>query len=415
MLVGYLVVLYISKHFGAEGVGVYGLTISAITLVAMVSGLGFNMSVLRYVGQFNKEKDQTKIKLLYLYLLEISVPFSVFLSVILYLLSDYIALEFLNDIRYGHTLKIAAFSIPFFSLLMLNIEYIRGLKNLKVSESLRSLSIPMLNMLLLLIAASLSDDKDMPIYTYAVAMLLTSIVSIAFIYVRLKKIRIDSRDSFKKRELINTSIPMLMTLLSTFIMGDVSLWFLQAFTTAKEVGVYNIIIKVSALIGLVLMVVNTISAPKFSELYWAKEYETLKKVIAQSTKLIFLASLGLSLVLIVLKEWILSVFGAEFVVGSDALVILIMAQLVNAVTGSVGLFLSMTGHQKILRNIIVATMMIGLVLNYLIIPVYGVYGAAIVSLLSSIIANLSSVYYVQTRLGYITYYIPGLLRSKIGK
>ncbi len=415
MFVGYLVILYISNNFGAEGMGIYSLTISVITLMAMLSGLGFNMSVLRYVGQFNKEANNKKLKLLYLYVLEITIPLSLIASVSLYMLSEFIATVFFNDIRYRDTLKIASFIIPFFSLFRLNVEYIRGLKDLKVSELLRSLSIPLVNILFLLIMAYNSSDPDIPLYSYAIATFFSLMVSLYYIYKRVAHIQIDSRESFKKRELVNTSIPMLVTMLSTFIMGDVSLWLLQSFTTAKEVGVYNIALKISVLISLVLMVVNTIAAPKFSELYWAKEYTALKRVIAQSTKLIFLTSLFLAVTVILFRETILGLFGEEFIIGGSVLILLVFAQLFNALTGSVGIFLSMTGQQKILRNIIVITMVLTIVLNYIVIPIYGMNGAAFVFLLSSIIANVSSVYYVKTRLGYVTFYIPDFLRRENGR
>ena len=88
MLLGYVVILIISRQYGAEGVGVYNLTLSLMTFVAMIAAMGMNVSILRYVGQFNKSGEEHKLKLLYRYALELVVPFSLLLAFLLYTFSD---------------------------------------------------------------------------------------------------------------------------------------------------------------------------------------------------------------------------------------------------------------------------------------------------------------------------------------
>ncbi len=410
MLLGYLVVLVISKQFGAEGIGIYSLTLAVITFLAMLSTMGMDMSILRYVGQFNQENHHQKLKLLYKYVLEITVPVSITLSAVLFLLSDYIALHIFQNSTYCDALKIASFIIPFFAITNVNVEYIRGLKNLKISEFLRSVHRPIVNLLFLFILSIYFSNTTLPLYSLFIAIVFTCLVSLYFIYKKLTTITLKTNGDFSKTELIETSFPMLITSLSTFFMGNIALVFLQIYSTTDQVGIFSVALKISMLISLVLMVVNTISAPKFSELFWAKEYHSLQQVIHQSTKIIFFSSLLIAAVAVLFNTAILSLFGKEFIAGSVALLLLILGQLINAATGSVGIFLNMTGHQKILRNIVVISMLVSIALNYLLIPLYGINGAAFASMVCAILANISAAYYVKVHLGYTTYFVPSFLR-----
>jgi len=92
MFLGYIVVLIISKKYGADGMGMYSLIVSIITFLAMFSAVGMNFSILRYVGQFNKHGEKQKLKLLFKYAMEIVIPLSLVISVGLYLLSDVLQL-----------------------------------------------------------------------------------------------------------------------------------------------------------------------------------------------------------------------------------------------------------------------------------------------------------------------------------
>ncbi len=56
-----------------------------------------------------------------------------------------------------------------------------------------------------------------------------------------------------------------------------------------------------------------------------------------------------------MREWLLGLFGDEFIAGSLALLITMVGQLFNVFAGSVGQFLYMTGKQQIFRNIILIT------------------------------------------------------------
>ena len=85
MLLGLGVTLIISRKFGAEGIGLYNLSVRTITLLTLVSTFGIGTSILRYAGQFNKKETEFKLKLLYRHSVQLVLPFSVVLGILLFL------------------------------------------------------------------------------------------------------------------------------------------------------------------------------------------------------------------------------------------------------------------------------------------------------------------------------------------
>lgn len=409
LLLSYLVAMMISKSYGADGVGLYNLSQRIIRSLAIVCALGFNISVLRYVGEFNTKPNRgTYLKKLLSYFLQLALPISILVSIILFLYANEIALNVFENKDYDGAIKIIAAVLPFFTLNLISVEFIRGLKLLKVSEFLRSVSIYLMVIILLSLTV-LHYGILNPIYALAIGISITFLGAIIFIIVHVKKLPTgDEKVNFNKKEFVKTSLPMMVITISSFVLAFSGIFFLELFSTTDIVGIYSICIMLSQLVSMALTVVNTISAPKFSELFWSHKIKELKKVLHHSSKLIFWSSIVISIVLIGLSEYILALFGEEFVKGQTVLIILIAGQIINATTGSVGVFMNMTGNQKILRNIIVLTAIMIVVGYYFIVPKYGMVGAALISVCGTAIINIISALYVYKKLNFTTFYLPFL-------
>jgi len=247
MLLGYLVVLIISRKYGAEGIGVYSLTLSMMTFVAMIAAMGMNVSILRYVGQFNKNGEEYKLKLLYRYAVELVVPFSLFLAVLIFFFAGSIAENVFHNPVYKQALEFVAFIVPFMALQNINVEFIRGLKKLKVSEFLRSVNQPLINIILLSSLGLFMVDQLLPLYTLGVGVVTSAMYAMYYIVRKIQKIKPREKNKFSKKELIATSMPMMVTVISSFIMVNVSLFMLEALSTTKEVGLYSVALKISML------------------------------------------------------------------------------------------------------------------------------------------------------------------------
>ena len=162
-----------------------------------------------------------------------------------------------------------------------------------------------------------------------------------------------------------------------------------------------------------LFAINSIAAPKFSELFYSGKINELGKIIRISTKIIFYSSLPLVLTFLIIPEKILFIFGEEYRYAKWSLIYLTIGQFVNSFSGSVGYILQMTGKQFIFQNIVFFSMIINVLLNLILIPIYNIVGAAIASMISMAMWNILGILYIYKEYGFISCYCPSVLLKRI--
>lgn len=407
MIFSYVVILLISKNFGAQGVGVFGVVQNLLTLTALIACLGLNASILRYVGEYNSQNRDSALSRVYKISSLIALMCSLILSIALFFFSDFISSSIFFNTDYFLPIKITALILPFYSISLINIEFIRGLKKLQISEFLRSVS-RFLIIIFVLSIPMLNYDQLNPIFALSIGVILTALIG--FLYVRrilLKGYPRKVTNEPTTNELMATSLPMMITTVSAFLLGSVGLFVLEHYESTKNVGVFDLCFKLSQIVILFLLVVNSISAPKFSELYWSGRSQELHKYLRQSSKILFIISILVCSVLFTFPNTLLSFFGVEFLEnGTLILRILVLGQFLNAITGSVGVFMNMTGYQKMNRNITLLVAFISIITTVLLTKNFGATGTAIAVSGSIGLNNLIAAFLVRKKTGFSTFYNP---------
>jgi O-antigen/teichoic acid export membrane protein len=204
---------------------------------------------------------------------------------------------------------------------------------------------------------------------------------------------------------------MFLTTMMSVIIMQIDILMLTSLSTLENVGIYTIVAKIAILSLFVSSTINTISGPKFSELYHSNKFDDLKNTAKKSTLLQIMVSVPLIFLLFFTKEYILTYFGSEFVNGVTALTILLITYLYATFFGPVEMFLNMTGKQKQLNIIITTGAFINIGLNYFLIPIYGIEGAAFASLISLVFTKTISTIYIKKIFKYTL--IPNLLQTRV--
>lgn len=178
---------------------------------------------------------------------------------------------------------------------------------------------------------------------------------------------------------------------------------LGRFETESNIGIYNVAFKVGYLALFFVVSMNVVIMPKVSELYHKNNYIEIKKVINKATQVVILLTVPLALVIICFSEFILSFFGKGFVAGSTTLILITLGALFNAMTGNVDQILNMTNNQKLVRNMFIIGFIVNVILNLILIPNYGIVGAAASSLITNVVINSIFVIIIKKKLGFYTF------------
>ncbi|MDB2675118.1 flippase [Flavobacteriales bacterium] len=406
LIVGYGFAIYITNQYGAYVFGQYVTALLVVEILSIVSRLGIDTSLVRFVSKYAQKGAVNLINQLYFKSVAIVTFAAIFFTLLLVFFSVEIA-EFMNLER--EYLVIVSFSFIPLVLFYMNVQAIRGLKKMVSYSFLNNVAITFGVFLFLVLFSVFTASEVLPIYAYVSSVIILTMLSYFLWFNHKSKVSVVNSDDdmpLSTNELLTTSFPLLLGQSMMIIMGKVDLFMLANMSSSDQVGIYNIALKLSMLSYMGLMAINSIAAPKFSEIYSSGDLDALKKIVQQSTKTIFWISLPVLTLLILFPEFILSMFGEEFKIASFTLIILSVGKMVSAISGSVGTFLQMVGKQKVFQNILIFAAVVNIVLNYFLIPSHGIGGAAIASATSGILWNVLMIIYIKRNFGFYTIYIP---------
>lgn len=411
LLVGYGLAIFITNKFGAFVFGQYVTALLIVEILSIISRLGIDTVLVRFISRYVHKGASSLINQLFFKSIALVTLSAVVFTLLLLFFSDYIA-NFMNlDEEY---LLIVSFSFIPLVLFHMNTQAIRGLKQMMSFSFLNNVAISLFTFILMVVLVAFSTSEKLPIYAYVMSVFVMTISSYFLWFFHRAKI-VDSKQNNSESELstkalFKVSIPLLLGQSMMLIMGKVDLFMLANMTSSDKVGIYNIALKLSMLAYMGLMAVNSIAAPKFSEIHSSGDIDALKKIVQQSTKTIFWVTFPVILLFLIFPDTILGVFGDEFKLAAMALIILSISKMFSAISGSVGTFLQMVGKQNVFQNILIFTAIINIVLNYTLIPMYGIDGAAFASAISGVIWNVLMIIYIKKNFGFYSIYFPGIKR-----
>ena len=147
------------------------------------------------------------------------------------------------------------------------------------------------------------------------------------------------------------------------------------------------------------MIINPTLSPIVSKLHTAGQRVRLQRGITRVARIGLLLSLPVALFLIIFGDWFLSLFGPGYTEGEIALGILSVGQVINVAAGSVAMILVMTGNERIAALGVAMSTIVNISLNAILIPVWGIEGAAIATTTSIVLWNALLVRYTCKQLG----------------
>lgn len=209
----------------------------------------------------------------------------------------------------------------------------------------------------------------------------------------------DASPRYERRRWLASTLPLAFTSGMQLINQYTDIIMLGLFVSAAEVGVYRVAAQVSLLVSFGLSAINMVVAPRFARLYANSDMAKLQRLVTVSARAILLCSLPVVAIVIFFGKPLLTlIFGAEFTPAYVPLAILVLGQLVNSAMGSVAFLLNMTGHERDTARGAAIAACGNVMLNLLLIPLFGTAGAAIATATTFTVWNILLWRAVHTRL-----------------
>ena len=405
---GLISAIIVARFYGAEMVGILAVINSFLTLAAILTVLGTDTSVLRLIPEHLVKYSPTSAFRLYRKTQYIVIGISLVIGSLFFYCSGLIADDIFSKPYLSFYFSLAAVFVVFKSLIQLNTQAVRGLRLIKVYVFM--LVLPTLfNLFSLILLTVIIFSRNAPVYAQFASLAVTGIIGWVIMEYSFKR-QMRSEDQvlpMSTRSILSISLPMLMTATISFLIGQTGVIMLGMFRSNAEVGYYSIAVKLATLTGFMLSAIGSMAAPKFSELFHSGNMEDLFYIAKKSAKLVFWTTTPILLCLVIFGKPLLGyAFGSEFVVAYPASVILIVGQFVSSISGSTGIFMNMTGGQNMFRNIMLGAAIITIPLNFILIPKFGIIGAAVSATVSLSFLNITILAYIKKNYGRTIGYLP---------
>jgi len=165
------------------------------------------------------------------------------------------------------------------------------------------------------------------------------------------------------------------------------------FKASEDLGIYSAASMISRQAGLITYSFSCVFCPIISDLYHRNELRDLERLYKTVTRWIVSLNLAILILLILFSKQLMGIFGAEFASGWVVLVVLSSAHLIGYIAGGplAGYVLPMSGKQDIELINAVVMLISNIVLNFWLIPIYGILGAAIATGLSMAVVDIAKI------------------------
>ncbi len=402
---GYISRIVIARFLEPSGYGLISLGFAVMSIAATLSLLGLSSGVRRYISFYKGKGDEGRLKGTILCALRMSFPLSLLISVIIYAFSDVISVRAFGDADMAPVLRIFSISIPFYVLTQIFVGVTIGFQNLRYKVYVIDLFQNVFKLVAIVALIKLGFGVLGAAFGWVLAIMAMPFIAFYLLEKNVYNILNSKVKAVSvNRELIAFSLPLILADVASLIMGWTDTLMLGYFSTATDVGIYNVALPTATLLMNVVVAFSMITLPVASELYAQNDTGGLKRIYSVVTKWVFLITLPITVYMIALSGPIIRVlFGSEYAYGSLALSILAVGFFIDASTGPVGPIIQTYGRTKVIMKCALIGAAINIILNVYLIPVYGIKGAAIATASTYISINIIYMIFVYYAYGMQPY------------
>ena len=387
----FLIALMLARLLGANSYGLYVLAVSAATLFASFSLLGLDDAMVRYVAIRSGRGDQLGVRGTIKLGVVVATVGGVLIGIVMFAAAQPIAEGIFHEPRLTHLLRLLAVIVPFLSLSNVLAGTARGFGRMDYVALAENVVQSLVRLVLVAVIAVAMQGLNVTVAVIAFGISDVA-ATIALIVLLQKYFPVSQLRDGEMREVapecFRFAIPLWLSGMLRQFRRSFQTILLGATAAAASVGIFSIVSSITTVGHVCLLALFVAVKPTLARLHDIGDREGLTHLYTTATRWAYTITLPFFLVIVLFRESILLVFGESFAAGSTALLIYAFAEVVNAGTGICGPVLDMTGHTMMkLVNAITLTVLL-VVGNVLLIPRYGVVGAAIATLVGIGVSNV---------------------------
>jgi O-antigen/teichoic acid export membrane protein len=390
----YLYRIIIARYFGPEVYGLFSLAIMIAGWFVAFSSLGLYDGIIRFISLYRGKKELNKIKSLF----KISFAFlslsSIAFGIFLFYSSNFISVTIFHNSDLILFLKIFSFLIPFTVISYPFLSVLRAYEEIGWHSFVFNIIQNLTKLIFLLFFIFLGMKSEAVAFSHTIGALCMLLFS--YYICKYKVPQLFGKSNLTKKErkplikdLFIYSIPLLFSAIINILFTWVDSFSIGYFKSALEVGFYNAAVPIAMILTIIPDLFMQLFFPMITKEYSKKNFGLIKELSKQVNKWIFIILLPATILLSLFPGAAINIlFGSEYLVAETALRFLTLGMFFYCLFIVSNNLLSMAGKSNILLINVTILAVINAILNFILVPKYGINGAAFSTMFCYIIFGI---------------------------
>lgn len=394
----FLILALLAQALGPRSVGRYAECFALLSLLNLLSLAGFRSGLTRFIAMHLADADPGRVRGTVRIGLGLTIGGSAAIGVGLFLLAPFVA-DLLNDDDLVTGVRLVAVALPATAFTEAALAATQGWRSQRAFALIGRIFEPVGRLVatgfaVLVLGAGFTGAM----VSIAAVAWVTALLAAVALHRRLRGVP-RAGAVYEVREILGFSMVSWGSALAATGLIWADTLILGALGTTEDVGVYNVATRLVTLAVFVMPPITASFAPHMAHLYHVGEHDGAALAYGDATRWILMLSMPAFLMLIIFPTDLLHVFGSDFSAGAPATIILACGQLVAAAVGPCGIVLNMSGRVALSMADNVAVLVFNVALNFILIPRFGLLGAAVAWSASLIVVNLVKVWQARRVVG----------------
>jgi len=381
----FLITILIVNHLGPEKYGVLSLSLAIVTAVGAIVALGMDAILFkRFISKENDEKELIETSCF----LRLAISGVVIISITL--------LNILSDELYINILNVLVIGFLFDSFLSFKDYFGANLKNKYYTYS------TLLSLLTQLLLTYVLVAQEVNVFYFSFAYLLAKIIQATSLYVcyfnEKRMVIWPKLNKTLAKDLLNSSFPMMLAASIGLLYSLQDQFFIKYFLNEYELGLYAVGIKMILVFIILPTLVSNVFYPSLVSKFHQKKRNAYMLQLESLYVLFFVLGFCMFLFLFFASEFIIStLFSSEFSSSVEVMKVYSLLLILSFFQSINNKILILHNLEKIIFKRALLALTINAVLNFFLIPRYGIIGAAYSTVISELVVVLSYALMAETR------------------
>lgn len=392
MISGLVFYLLIVRIFDRSTVGTISLLNSITGLFSMIFAMGLQSGLQHYISYFIGKDDFSKVKGMISRFLVLIVLIAAMSFVFLYFSAPYISYVFFHDYSDTILLRLLGLNLSAFIVISLFNSIMLGLQSFKRSAVLMifgSLATYSTALLLLFV----SESPSMIVIGWGIGNVVDAAVFAFAIMLIMKSMALPKGERIAFKPVFSYSFPVFLAAIISFGANYTDRFAVAFFLNLSYVGIYNIAMLVGTSLLFLVVPINNMLLPKFSELFSRTGVKEVRDNVRRSVNFITFFFTPIALLLAAMSQSVMEFLGGvDYLGGSLPLSIMVISYALFVSSNVLVQGLSSTRHTSVLIVSSAVPLFTNIVLSIILIPRFLLVGASLALGLTAL-ADFIVVYY----------------------